>query len=128
MSLNPGNEECRDGLAKELHDFWIKSKEDGGMGAKDNEFIPIIDPATGEKTGEEEHETTVKKLCYNLAKIIIDHILNNIEIRGVEVDIRDVSTNVNVVTTCPAGGGPGSGTGSGTATGQQSNDGTGLVR
>ena len=127
MPLDPGNEECTSGLAKELHDFWVKPKEKGGMGAKDKEVIPIIDPNTGEQTSEQEQETTVKRFCYNLAKILINHIKNNIEIVGVEVAIKDVSTTVNVATSCPAGAGTGPGTGSGTATGQQSNDGTGLV-
>ena len=129
MPLDPGNEECTSsGLAKDLHDFWIKPKEEGGMGAKDKVVIPIINPTTGEQTGEEEQETTVKTFCYNLAKIIIDHIINNMEITGVEVEIKDVSTTVNTQTTCPAGSGTGVGTGSGTATGQQSNSGTELVR
>jgi hypothetical protein len=128
MALNPGNEQCTSGLAKELHDFWVKPKEEGGMEANDKEIIPIIDPATGEQIGEQEQETTVKRFCYNLAKLIIDHIVNNMEIVGVEVSISDVSTTVNTTTTCPAGTGTGVGTGSGSATGQQSNSGTGLVR
>ena len=128
MALDPGNEECTSGLAKELHDFWVKPKEEGGMGSSDTEVTPIIDPATGEQTGEEEQETTVKRFCYNLAKIIIEHMINNMEIVGVAVSISDVSTSVNVATTCPAGAGTGTGTGSGTATGQQSNSGTGLVK
>ena len=128
MALDPGNEECTIGLAKKFHDFWIKPKEQGGMGAKDKEVKPIIDPITGEQAGEEEQDTTVKTFCYNLAKIMIDHIVDNMEIIGVEVSISDVGTTVNVGTTCPAGAGTGTGTGSGTATGQQSNSGTGLVK
>ncbi len=127
MALDSGDLECTKGLAKELHDFMIKSKEAGGMGAKDKEAIPTINPDTGEKGSEEEKDTTVKRFCYNLSKIIIDHITNNMEIRGIKVSINDVNTTVNVATTCPAGAGTGAGTGSGTATGQQSNDGTGHV-
>jgi hypothetical protein len=128
MALDPGTEECTSGLAKELHDFWVKPKEQGGMGASDTEAVPKIDPDTGQKTGEEEQVTTVKRLCYNLAKIIVGHIVNNMEIVGVEVSCKDVSTTVTVTTTCPAGAGTGTGTGTGTATGQQSNGGKGLVR
>lgn len=128
MALNPGNTECTEGLAKELHDFWVKPKEDGGMGASDKEIIPVIDPSTGEKTDEIEKDTTVKQFCYNLAKILIDHIVNNMEIMNVEVSINDVSTTVSTTTTCPAGAGTGTGAGSGTATGLQSNSGTGLVK
>jgi hypothetical protein len=128
MALDPGNEECTSGLAKELHDFWVKPKGDGGMGARDKEVIPIIDPATGEQIDEQEQETTVKRFCFNLAQIIINHIVNNMEIVGVEVSISDVSTDVEVDTICPSGSGTGTGTGSGRATGQQSNSGTGLVR
>lgn len=69
-----------------------------------------------------------RKIAYQAqAEAIIKHLVANMEIKGVEVDISDVSTNVKVTNTCPAGAGSGSGTGSGTATGQQSNDGTGHV-
>lgn len=98
MGLNPGNEECTDGLAKELHDFWIKPEEEGGMGASDTVVLPIIDPATGQQTGVEEKETTVKRFCFNLARIIIDHILDNMEIKGIQT-IGEVTTHIEVDTT-----------------------------
>ncbi len=69
-----------------------------------------------------------QKLAYAIAKGVVEHIKSNMEIKGVEVVISDVSTNVSVATTCPSGAGSGTGTGSGTATGQQSNSGTGLVK
>jgi len=118
MPLNPGNEDCSDGLAKDLHNFFIEE-----LGASDTVKNPEIDPITGEVIRENIQETNVKRLCYGLARILIDHIIHNMEIYGVEVEIKDVSTKVNTQTTCPAGSGTGVGTGSGTATGQQSGTG-----
>ena len=68
-----------------------------------------------------------RQLAFAIATGVIGHIKSNMEISGVDVSINDVSTNVNVTTSCPSGAGTGAGTGSGTATGQQSNSGTGLV-
>ncbi len=99
MALDPGNEECTEGLAKELHDFWVKPINDGGMGASDEIIIPEIDPQTGQQTGERREPTTVKRLCYNLARILIDHIIQNMEIYGIQSsgdfrsDVHDDSGN-----------------------------------
>ena len=85
------------------------------------------DPQTGEISDVDKEYN--KKIAFQAqAEAIMEHIVHRMEIKGIEVDISDVSTNVSVATTCPAGAGTGTGTGSGTATGQQSNSGTGLVK
>lgn len=134
MALNSGNITCTSGLAKEIHDFMIKKKENGGMGATDTIEMPVLD-SNGMATGEiTEEDTLLRRLCFNLSKIILDYIKENMEIVGVEVNIGDVSTQVNGtytgVCTGPGGGpcnGTINGTGLGHATGQQSNNGVGRI-
>ena len=84
------------------------------------------EPESGEMSDADKEYN--KKIAFQAqAEAIIEHIVAKMEIKGIEVAISDVSTDVSVATTCPAGTGSGTGTGSGRATGQQSNSGTGLV-
>lgn len=113
MALIIGDKNASSGMSKAIYD-------------KIREVMEPIDGVTGQAL--EDLRNSWKKLSYAIADGVVNHIKANMEIHGVEVSISDVSTNVSVVTTCPAGAGSGTGTGSGTATGQQSNDGTGHVK
>ena len=47
-----------------------------------------------------------KKIAFQAqAEAIIEHVVNRMEIKGIKVDISDVSTTVSVTTTCPSGAG-----------------------
>lgn len=92
MPLEAGDEECNSGLAQKLHDAWIEPIKEGsldGMGASDENIIPKIDETTGEKTGEDIEKTdNAKRFCYNLSRVLIDYIKNNMVVHGVEITIN----------------------------------------
>ena len=107
--------------------------DDTSLGALLDEKISALefkvpDPESGEPMPDEDIIYNKRITFQAQAEAIIEHIVANMEIGGIEVDVSDVSTTVTVDTTCPSGTGTGTGTGSGTATGQQSNDGTGRVQ
>jgi hypothetical protein len=112
--LDIGDIAATGGMTKDIYDQLNAVLEPDLTGLSEEKRKPI--------------EENWKKLSFAIAKGVINHITNNLEIKGVKVSINDVNTNVHVVTSCPSGAGSGTGTGTGTATGQQSNDGTGLVK
>ncbi len=112
MALIIGDESASQGMSKSIYD-------------KISDVMEPIDGVSGE--GLEDVRNSWRKLAFAVATGVVEHIKSNMEISGVEVSINDVSTTVNVTTSCSSGPGTGAGTGSGTATGQQSNDGIGHI-
>ncbi len=112
MALIIGDESASAGMSKSIYD-------------KLRDVMEPIDGVTGDDL--EDVRNSWRKLAFAVATGVVEHIKLNMEISGVDVSINDVSTNVNVTTSCPSGSGTGAGTGSGAATGQQSNGGIGHV-
>jgi hypothetical protein len=112
MALIIGDESASQGMSKTIYD-------------KLRDVMEPIDGVSGDDL--ENVRNSWRKLAFAVATGVIEHIKSNMEISGVDVSINDVSTTVNVTTSCPSGSGTGEGAGTGAATGQQSNDGIGHV-
>jgi len=76
MALEIGNSEASGGLAKRI---WSELSASGMPGAKQTDE---------DNDAYELRISSLKKMCYSIAKGVVDEILDNLEIKGIKVTLN----------------------------------------